>query len=453
MAQKLFGTDGIRGTVNSSKMTAPLAMHVAMAIGLRRREQGIAVRPEVLIAKDTRQSGYMLENAMVAGFTSVGFDVLLLGPMPTPAVASLTQSMRADLGIMLSASHNPYHDNGIKIFEATGYKIGSEIERQIELDVARMVDEGIQFAVCPPQEVGRVRRLEALGRYIELAKSSFPDHLSLNGLKVVIDCAHGAAYRCAPTALYELGAEIVEIGNAPDGTNINREFGATAPRNLQLEVIKTGADVGVALDGDADRLILVDERGQVVDGDQIMALLVKTLHRRDKLKGEGLVTTVMSNLGLERRLAADNFKMERTRVGDRFVLERMRALGWNVGGEQSGHMILSDYATTGDGLIAGLQVLAEMAETGLKASEVLDQFEPVPQLLKNVQYKGTLPLDHQTVAAEIERQEARLRDTGRVVIRPSGTEPVIRVMAEADDRDVVQEAVDSICRAIEKAQS
>ena len=453
MAQKLFGTDGIRGTVNSSKMTAPLAMHVAMAIGLRRREQGIAVRPEVLIAKDTRQSGYMLENAMVAGFTSVGFDVLLLGPMPTPAVASLTQSMRADLGIMLSASHNPYHDNGIKIFEATGYKIGSEIERQIELDVARMVDEGIQFAVCPPQEVGRVRRLEALGRYIELAKSSFPDHLSLNGLKVVIDCAHGAAYRCAPTALYELGAEIVEIGNAPDGTNINREFGATAPRNLQLEVIKTGADVGVALDGDADRLILVDERGQVVDGGQIMALLVKTLHRRDKLKGEGLVTTVMSNLGLERRLAADNFKMERTRVGDRFVLERMRALGWNVGGEQSGHMILSDYATTGDGLIAGLQVLAEMAETGLKASEVLDQFEPVPQLLKNVQYKGTLPLDHQTVAAEIERQEARLRDTGRVVIRPSGTEPVIRVMAEADDRDVVQEAVDSICRAIEKAQS
>lgn len=453
MAQKLFGTDGIRGTVNSSKMTAPLAMHVAMAIGLRRREQGIAVRPEVLIAKDTRQSGYMLENAMVAGFTSVGFDVLLLGPMPTPAVASLTQSMRADLGIMLSASHNPYHDNGIKIFEATGYKIGSEIERQIELDVARMVDEGIQFAVCPPQEVGRVRRLEALGRYIELAKSSFPDHLSLNGLKVVIDCAHGAAYRCAPTALYELGAEIVEIGNAPDGTNINREFGATAPRNLQLEVIKTGADVGVALDGDADRLILVDERGQVVDGDQIMALLVKTLHRRDKLKGEGLVTTVMSNLGLERRLAADNFKIERTRVGDRFVLERMRALGWNVGGEQSGHMILSDYATTGDGLIAGLQVLAEMAETGLKASEVLDQFEPVPQLLKNVQYKGTLPLDHQTVAAEIERQEARLRDTGRVVIRPSGTEPVIRVMAEADDRDVVQEAVDSICRAIEKAQS
>lgn len=453
MAQKLFGTDGIRGTVNSSKMTAPLAMHVAMAIGLRRREQGIAVRPEVLIAKDTRQSGYMLENAMVAGFTSVGFDVLLLGPMPTPAVASLTQSMRADLGIMLSASHNPYHDNGIKIFEATGYKIGSEIERQIELDVARMVDEGIQFAVCPPQEVGRVRRLEALGRYIELAKSSFPDHLSLNGLKVVIDCAHGAAYRCAPTALYELGAEIVEIGNAPDGTNINREFGATAPRNLQLEVIKTGADVGVALDGDADRLILVDERGQVVDGDQIMALLVKTLHRRDKLKGEGLVTTVMSNLGLERRLAADNFKMERTRVGDRFVLERMRALGWNVGGEQSGHMILSDYATTGDGLIAGLQVLAEMAETGLKASEVLDQFEPVPQLLKNVQYKGTLPLDHQTVVAEIERQEARLRDTGRVVIRPSGTEPVIRVMAEADDRDVVQEAVDSICRAIEKAQS
>ena len=453
MAQKLFGTDGIRGTVNSSKMTAPLAMHVAMAIGLRRREQGIAVRPEVLIAKDTRQSGYMLENAMVAGFTSVGFDVLLLGPMPTPAVASLTQSMRADLGIMLSASHNPYHDNGIKIFEATGYKIGSEIERQIELDVARMVDEGIQFAVCPPQEVGRVRRLEALGRYIELAKSSFPDHLSLNGLKVVIDCAHGAAYRCAPKALYELGAEIVEIGNAPDGTNINREFGATAPRNLQLEVIKTGADVGVALDGDADRLILVDERGQVVDGDQIMALLVKTLHRRDKLKGEGLVTTVMSNLGLERRLAADNFKMERTRVGDRFVLERMRALGWNVGGEQSGHMILSDYATTGDGLIAGLQVLAEMAETGLKASEVLDQFEPVPQLLKNVQYKGTLPLDHQTVVAEIERQEARLRDTGRVVIRPSGTEPVIRVMAEADDRDVVQEAVDSICRAIEKAQS
>ena len=453
MAQKLFGTDGIRGTVNSSKMTAPLAMHVAMAIGLRRREQGIAVRPEVLIAKDTRQSGYMLENAMVAGFTSVGFDVLLLGPMPTPAVASLTQSMRADLGIMLSASHNPYHDNGIKIFEATGYKIGSEIERQIELDVARMVDEGIQFAVCPPQEVGRVRRLEALGRYIELAKSSFPDHLSLNGLKVVIDCAHGAAYRCAPTALYELGAEIVEIGNAPDGTNINREFVATAPRNLQLEVIKTGADVGVALDGDADRLILVDERGQVVDGDQIMALLVKTLHRRDKLKGEGLVTTVMSNLGLERRLAADNFKMERTRVGDRFVLERMRALGWNVGGEQSGHMILSDYATTGDGLIAGLQVLAEMAETGLKASEVLDQFEPVPQLLKNVQYKGTLPLDHQTVVAEIERQEARLRDTGRVVIRPSGTEPVIRVMAEADDRDVVQEAVDSICRAIEKAQS
>lgn len=450
---KLFGTDGIRGTINTPQMSAPLAMHVAIAIGMRRREQAGDFRPEVLIAKDTRQSGYMLENAMVAGFTSVGCNVQLLGPMPTPAVAAMTHSMRADVGIMLSASHNPYHDNGIKIFDATGHKISDKIERQIEADVLRMVTDGIGFAVCAPNEVGRVRRLEALGRYIELAKSSFPDHLDLHGMKVVVDSAHGAGYRCAPTALYELGAEIIEIGNKPDGTNINKDYGATAPQNLQQEVLRTGADVGVALDGDADRLILVDETGRVVDGDQIMALLTKTLAKRGHLQGDGLVATVMSNLGLERALVRDGFRLERTKVGDRFVLERMRTLGWNVGGEQSGHMILSDYATTGDGLIAALQVLGEMAETGRKASEVLSQFDPVPQLLKNVRYQGGAPLETESVIAEIARQEARLGNSGRVVIRPSGTEPVIRIMAEADDRALVDDVVDSICDAVKRAKS
>lgn len=452
MSKKFFGTDGVRGTVNTPKMSASLAMQVAMAMGKIIRDRGHSSRPQALIAKDTRLSGYTLEPAMVAGFTSVGLDVQLLGPMPTPAVAALTRSMRADVGVMLSASHNPFHDNGIKIFEATGYKITDEVEAQIEEYVERSRAESEHFLLCPSNELGRVRRLESLGRYIELAKASFPAQLRLEGLRLVVDSAHGAAYRAAPRALYELGAEVIEIGNAPNGLNINDEYGATSPKNLQLEVIKHGADLGIALDGDADRLILVDERGQVVDGDQIMAVLAKGLKRRGLLRGEGLVTTVMSNMGLERCLAAEGLKMERTKVGDRFVLERMRELGWNVGGEQSGHMILADYATTGDGLIAVLQVLAEMAERNLRASEVLDQFEPVPQLLKNVRFTGEQsPLDQDSVKTEIQVQETRLGDTGRVVIRKSGTEPLIRVMAEGDDRDLVAEVVNSICAAIQEA--
>jgi phosphoglucosamine mutase len=448
---KLFGTDGIRGTVNAHPMTSRIAMDVAVAAGHIFRKN-LTHRPTVLIAKDTRLSGYQIEPAMVSGFTSAGWDVLLLGPMPTPAVAALTRSMRADMGVMLSASHNPYKDNGIKLFGPQGFKLSDEVEAQIEATVERMGQEGPEFALAEPDKLGRVRRLDgAAGRYMELVKASFPDDLRLDGMKVAVDCAHGAAYRIAPRILYELGADVIEHAVEPNGLNINEQCGATAPKGLRLKVLETGADIGLALDGDADRLIVVDEQGRVIDGDQIMALIALNMKQTGRLQGEGLVTTVMSNLGLERFLEAEGMKLDRTKVGDRFVLERMKALGWNVGGEQSGHMILSDYATTGDGMVAALQVLSVMVRQERKASDVLDMFAPVPQVLKNVRFSGTNPLETPSVQEVITAVEADFGSSGRLVIRKSGTEPLIRVMAEGDDAKAVEQAVDRICDAVRKS--
>ena len=444
MGRKFFGTDGIRGLTNSKVMSAEMAMKVGMAAGAHfvRGDH----RHRVVVGKDTRLSGYMLEDALVAGFTSVGMDVVQIGPMPTPAVAMLTRSMRADLGVMISASHNPYHDNGIKLFGPDGYKLSDADEHAIEALI-----EGTP-TLAAPDKIGRARRVEdARGRYIHFAKSCFPEDLRLDGLKIVIDCAHGAAYNVAPSALWELGADIIPLGVTPDGLNINDKCGSTHPELLQETVVASGADIGIALDGDADRLIIVDERGRVVDGDQIMALIGASWARSGTLKGGGVVATVMSNLGLERFLQGQGLTLERTAVGDRYVLERMRAGGFNVGGEQSGHMILSDYGTTGDGLVAALQVLAELVRTGKSASEVLHQFEPVPQLLKNVRFSGGKPLEADSVKRVIADAEAELNGSGRLVIRPSGTEPVIRVMAEGDDAGQVERVVDTICDAVKAA--
>jgi phosphoglucosamine mutase len=444
MARKYFGTDGIRGVTNGANMTAAMAMKVGMAAGAHFRRGDH--RHRVVIGKDTRLSGYMLENAMVAGFTSVGMDVVLLGPMPTPAVAMLTQSMRADMGVMISASHNPYGDNGIKLFGPDGYKLSDEDELAIEA----LIDGDI--ALAAPSDIGRARRVDdAQGRYIHFAKSTFPEDLTLDGFKIVVDCANGAGYQVAPSALWELGAEVITLGVSPNGKNINDGVGSTAPDLLCETVVASGAQLGIALDGDADRLIVVDEQGHVVDGDQLMATIASGYARAGRLKNGGIVATVMSNLGLERHLAAQGIGLIRTAVGDRNVLEAMRAKGYNVGGEQSGHIILSDYATTGDGLVAGLQILAELAWAGAPASELLHRFEPLPQLLKNVRFKGGKPLEANAVKAVIAEAEAELNGRGRLVIRPSGTEPVIRVMAEGDDADQVTRLVDRICDAVRVA--
>ncbi len=445
MAGSFFGTDGIRGLTNSTPMTAEVAMRVGMAAGahfLRGHH-----RHRVVVGKDTRLSGYMIENAMVAGFTAVGMDVVQVGPMPTPAVALLTRSMRADLGVMISASHNPYHDNGIKLFGPDGFKLSDADELAIEALINRVP------VLAQPGDIGRARRIEdARGRYIHAVKATLPQRIRLDGLKIVIDCANGAAYNTAPTALWELGAEVVAIGVQPNGKNINDACGSTHPQLLQETVVASGADIGIALDGDADRLIIVDEHGAIVDGDQIMAALGLSWHAAGLLRGGGIVATIMSNLGLERCLAAQGLTLERTKVGDRYVLERMREGGFNVGGEQSGHMILSDHATTGDGTIAALQLLAALIDSGQPASAFLHQFEPVPQLLKNVRYtKGKTPLDAAPVKAAIADGEAALAGSGRLVIRPSGTEPVIRVMAEGDDADIVHRVVENICEAVGKA--
>ena len=443
MTRKYFGTDGIRGLTNTAPMTAEVAMKVGQAAGLKFLRG--AHKHRVVIGKDTRLSGYMMESALTAGFTSVGMDVVQLGPMPTPAVAMLTRSMRADLGVMISASHNPFHDNGIKLFGPDGYKLSDDDEREIEA----MLGEPI--ALAAPEAIGRARRIDdAQGRYIHFAKSTFPEDLRLDGLKVVLDCAHGAAYKVAPMALWELGAEVDSIGVAPDGFNINDKIGSTHPAALQARVVETGAAIGIALDGDADRLIVVDEAGRIVDGDQLMALITRRWHQAGRLQG-GLVATVMSNLGLERFLQAEGIAMHRANVGDRYVLEKMRALGCNVGGEQSGHIILSDYATTGDGLVAALQVLSVLVATGKPASEVLHLFDPLPQLLKNVRFGGGAPLDAAAVKAAIAAGEARLNGTGRLLIRKSGTEPLIRVMAEGEDIGIVTEVVDEICAAVAAA--
>lgn len=444
VGRTFFGTDGIRGRTNEVPMTAEIAMKVGMAAGAHFLRGDHKHR--VVIGKDTRVSGYMMESAMVAGFTSVGMDVILLGPMPTPAVAMLVRSMRADLGVMISASHNPYADNGIKLFGPDGYKLSDEDEAAIEAAISQPA------RLAPAPEIGRARRVDdARGRYIHFAKSSFPEHLRLDGLKIAIDCANGAAYGVAPSALWELGAEVIAIGVEPNGLNINDECGSTSPGALQETVVASGADIGIALDGDADRLIVVDETGAVIDGDQLMALIGTSFARAGKLTGDGIVATVMSNLGLERYLDSQGLLLERTAVGDRYVLERMRANGFNVGGEQSGHIILSDYATTGDGLVAALQILAALVESGKRASELLRVFEPVPQLLRNVRFSGGKPLEDARVKAVIADAERELIGRGRLVIRPSGTEPVIRIMAEGDDADQVEAVVSRICDAVKES--
>ncbi len=440
---KLFGTDGIRGTANSEPITAETALAVAKAAGLefQRGEH----RHLVVIGKDTRLSGYLLEPALTAGFISVGMDVVLLGPLPTPAVAMLTRSLRADLGVVISASHNPYQDNGIKLFGPDGYKLSDEVERAIEARINSGTDGGL----APSERLGQAQRLDdAIGRYIEFVKSSFPRGLRLDGLKIAVDCAHGAAYRVAPTVLYELGAEVVPIAVEPDGFNINRECGATAPRVIQEAVVEHGADLGIALDGDADRVLLADERGRLVDGDQVLALVAGSWHEAGRLRGGGVVGTHMSNLGLERYIEGLGLEFVRTPVGDRYVVERMREGGYNVGGEQSGHIVLSDYTTTGDGLIAALQVLAVLVRNDARASEITRVFDPLPQVLKNVRLKGAVPLENEQVRRAIEDGERALGAQGRLLVRKSGTEPLVRVMGEGEDEKVVGEVVDSIARTI-----
>ncbi|MCZ8184447.1 MAG: phosphoglucosamine mutase [Beijerinckiaceae bacterium] len=445
MSRKFFGTDGIRGRANG-KITPELALRVGQAAGMvfHRGDH----RHRVVIGKDTRLSGYMIENALTAGFLSVGMDVLLLGPMPTPAIAMLSRSMRADLGVMISASHNPYEDNGIKLFGPDGYKLSDEIEKEIE----RLIDPSAAIRLSGSRDIGRARRLEGVhARYIEFAKRTLPRALDLDGMRIVVDCANGAGYRVAPEALWELGAEVIAIGAEPDGFNINRDVGSTAPNALQQKVREMRADIGIALDGDADRVMIIDEKGHVVDGDQLMAVIAESWHQDGRLSKPGIVATIMSNLGLERHLGSLGLALDRTAVGDRYVLEHMREHGFNVGGEQSGHIILSDYSTTGDGLIAALQVLAVVRREGRPVSEICHRFEPLPQILKNVQTRGGQPLKDQAVNRAIDQLRAQLGAAGRLVIRPSGTEPVIRVMAEGDDRDLVERVVDDVVEVISKA--
>jgi phosphoglucosamine mutase len=442
MTRRLFGTDGIRGTANTEPMTPETALKVAMAVG--QSFHNGTHKHLVVIGKDTRLSGYMLEPALTAGFVTMGMDVVLVGPLPTPAIAMLTRSLRADIGVVISASHNPFADNGIKLFGRDGYKLSDELESRIEQTL-----EAGPAARAAPGELGRAKRLDdAGGRYIEFVKQSFPKGLRLDGLRVVVDCAHGAAYKVAPTVFWELGAEVFPIAVAPDGLNINRECGALAPEQMRREVLARRADIGIALDGDADRLIVADERGVILDGDQLMALIATSLARSGRPAGGALVATVMSNLGLERCLAAQRIGLHRTAVGDRYVVEKMRSLGCNLGGEQSGHIILSDYATTGDGLIAALQVLAAIVETGKRASDICRVFEPLPQLLRNVRFGDGQPLEARRVQRAIAEGEARLGSAGRLVIRNSGTEPVIRVMAQGEDESQLASVVDEICEAI-----
>ncbi|MBM3518345.1 MAG: phosphoglucosamine mutase [Alphaproteobacteria bacterium] len=448
MARHLFGTDGIRGTANQEPMTAEIAMRVGEASGYLFGRG--THRHRAVIGKDTRLSGYMIEPALTAGFIAAGMDVILIGPMPTPAVAMLTRSLRADLGVMISASHNPYHDNGIKLFGADGYKLSDEAERQIE----RHVEAPESAFRAAPAKLGKAQRLaDAQGRYIEFAKSTFPRHLRLEGLKIVIDCANGAAYRVAPTVLWELGAEVVPIGVTPDGTNINERCGSTHPEALQAQVMAHGADLGIALDGDADRVVIVDEHGAVVNGDQILALVASYWKAANTLRGGGVAGTVMSNLGLERYLDGLGLALHRTAVGDRYVVEHMRRHGLNLGGEQSGHIILSDFATTGDGLIAALQCLAVFVVGQRPVSAMSQAFEPVPQTLRNVRLNGAarVALAHEGVRAAIARGEGRLAERGRLLVRPSGTEPVVRVMAEGDDETLIGEVVEDIVGALGRA--
>jgi phosphoglucosamine mutase len=445
MARKYFGTDGIRGLANGPKLTPELALKVGMAAGQKfvRGDH----RNRVVIGKDTRRSGYMIEQALTAGFTAVGMDVYLLGPMPTPAVAMLTRSLRADLGVMISASHNPFDDNGIKLFRPDGYKLSDELEEEIEA----MIDSDMTQYLAHGRDIGRAHRDEdASTRYIEYAKRTLPRNIDLAGLRVVLDCAHGAAYKVAPVALWELGAEVFTIGDKPDGFNINEKVGSTAPEAVAAKVKEVRADIGIALDGDADRVIIIDEKGNVVDGDQFMAVIAQSWLEREMLLGGGIVATVMSNLGLERYLGSIGLTLERTQVGDRYVLEAMRSKGFNVGGEQSGHIILSDFTTTGDGLVAALQLLAVLKQQDREISEICARFDKVPQLLRSVKFKSGKPLQHKQVIQAIADGQAMLGSGGRLVIRESGTEPVIRVMGEADDAALVLSVVGQIEAAIKE---
>jgi phosphoglucosamine mutase len=443
MTRRYFGTDGIRGQSNIFPMTPDLAMRVGTAVGTLFRRGGH--RHRVVIGKDTRLSGYMLENALVAGFTAAGLDVFLLGPIPTPAVAMLTRSLRADIGVMISASHNPYQDNGIKLFGPDGYKLSDELECEIEA----LMDQEIGPQLAKSDEIGRAKRVDGdIYRYIEFVKRTLPRDVTLSGLRIAIDCANGAAYKVAPAALWELGAEVVTIGNAPNGTNINFECGSTHPATLQKKVHEVRADIGIALDGDADRVIIVDEKGSLVDGDQLMALIGETWANEGTLRGRGIVATVMSNLGLERFMTDRGMTLARTKVGDRYVVEHMRSHDFNVGGEQSGHIVLSDFGTTGDGLVAALQVLAAVKRQNKTVSEVCHRFDPVPQLLRNVRFKGGKPLEDKVVRQAISDAENELNNRGRLVIRPSGTEPLIRVMAEGDDQSQIERIVDGLIGVI-----
>jgi phosphoglucosamine mutase len=442
MVRKYFGTDGIRGRANGV-ITPELALKVGQAAGLvfRRGDH----RHRVVIGKDTRLSGYMIETALVAGFTSVGMDVLLLGPIPTPAVAMLARSMRADLGVMISASHNPYDDNGIKLFGPDGYKLSDEVELEIE----ELVDSSLTKRLAKSRDLGRAKRIDGVhDRYIEFAKRTLPRALSLEGLRVVVDCANGAAYRVVPEALWELGADVISLGVEPDGFNINKDCGSTAPELLSNKVREMRADIGIALDGDADRVLMVDERGHVIDGDQLMAVVAESWKEDGRLARPGIVATVMSNLGFERHLASLGLELIRTPVGDRYVLEHMRQHGYNLGGEPSGHIIMSDYTTTGDGFIAALQVLAVVRKQNRPLSEVCHRFEPLPQVMKNVRYRNGKPLENAKVLSVIADAEVRLGRAGRLIVRPSGTEPVIRVMGEGDDKILVEAVVDDVVEAL-----
>ncbi|WP_438956716.1 phosphoglucosamine mutase [Cognatiyoonia sp.] len=446
MARKFFGTDGVRGTANTFPMTAEIALKIGAAAGRYFRNDG-SNGHRVVIGKDTRLSGYMFENALTAGLTSTGMNVLLLGPVPTPAVGLLTTSMRADVGIMISASHNPHHDNGIKFFGPDGFKLSDDVEMEIERLIASKIEPE------QAENIGRAKRIDdGRFRYAERVKSTVPSGLTLNGLKVVIDCANGAAYKAAPEILWELGATVIPVGVEPNGYNINENCGSTHTDNAAAAVVAHGADVGICLDGDADRVMILDEKGDVADGDQIMALMATRWAAQGRLGGSTLVATVMSNLGLERHMSSNGLRLKRTGVGDRYVVEAMRSGGYNLGGEQSGHIVMTDYATTGDGLLAGLQFLCAIVETGQKASALTRQFDTVPQLLKNVRYSdGSDPLNAKSVMSKIANSEAKLEGKGRLLIRKSGTEPLVRVMAECEDPDLLLEVVDGIVAEVESA--
>lgn len=445
--KRFFGTDGIRGTANVAPMTVEIAQKLGQAAGLHFKRGDH--RHSVLLGKDTRLSGYMIESAMVSGFLSAGMDVTLVGPLPTPAIAMLTRSLRADLGVMISASHNPFGDNGIKLFGPDGFKLSDQDESEIEA----LMEKDLTAYLATPEHIGRASRLnDAAGRYIESAKASFPRKLRLDGMKIVIDCANGSAYRVAPTALWELGAEVIRIGCEPNGVNINEKCGSTHPEALCAAVVKHKADLGIALDGDADRVLIADETGRLIDGDQILALIAQSWAREGRLVGKAVVATVMSNMGLERFLENLGLNLERTAVGDRYVVERMLERKANIGGEQSGHMVLTDFATTGDGLIAALQILAVLVQDGRPASEVCRLFQPFPQKLKNVRYKGVCPLDVDEVKSRQADVERKLAGRGRLVLRKSGTEPLVRVMAEAEDANLVDEVVDQMCDVLEQVR-